>query len=191
MMFLICVVVVCVSLAAVANGQQAQPSPGAGELPTPSGTPEPQSAPNLLPESKALPAESPDLRLPSPSVLKPGETNAAQTEQRAVQLSPEEQLKNRVRLSGIRAIAMRNPRVIDLLREANGALTDVAKREFMRAYYHTLCTRMRSLDPGLNAAITDYERTEIRGLAQGPSHIEIVSRASQHRDRQRHVRRSE
>ena len=205
MQFLICVVVVCVSLAAVANGQQVQPSPGAppvapktAELPTPSGTPEPQSAPDLLPESKALPAESPDLRLPSPSVLKPAETNAAQTEQRAVQLSPEEQERNRVRLNEIRAVAMRNPRVIDLLKEANGALTDEAKREFMRAYYHTLCTvmrslctRMHSLDPGLTGAITDYERTEIRGLAQGPSHIAIVSRGPQHRDRLRHVRRSD
>ena len=198
MMFLICVVVVCVSLAAVANGQQAQPSPGAppvapetGELPTPSGTPEPQSAPNLLPESKALPAESPDLRLPSPSVLKPAETNAAQTEQRAVQLSPEEQLKNRVRLSGIRAIAMRNPRVIELLQEANSALTEEARRGFMRAYYHTLCTRMRYLEPGLTEAISDYERSEIRGLAQGPSHIVIVSRGSQHRDRLHHARRSD
>jgi hypothetical protein len=192
-------VVVCVSLAAaVAVGQQAQPSPGAppvapktAELPTPSGTPEPQSAPGLLPESKALPAESPDLRLPSPSVLKQAETNAAQTEQRAVQLSPEEQLKNRVRLSGIRAIAMRNPRVIELLQEANSALTEEAKRGFMRAYYHTLCTRMRYLEPGLTEAITDYERTEIRGLAQGPSHIAILSRGSQHRDRQRRTRRSE
>jgi hypothetical protein len=188
----ICVVVIGLSLAAIANGQQAQPSPGSppvapktAELPTPAGTPEPQSAPDLLPESKALPAEPPDLRLPSPSVLKPAETNAAQTEERTVQLSPEEQERNRVRLSEIRAIAMRNARVIDLLQEANGALTDVAKREFMRAYYHTLCTRMRGLDPGLNATITDYERTEIRGLAQGPSHIAIVSRGSPHRDRQR------
>jgi len=198
MKFRICVVVVCVSLAAVANGQQTQPSSGAppvasktAELPTPSGTPEPQSAPDLLPESKALPAESPDLRLPSPSVLKPAETNAAQTEQRAPQLSPEEQQKNRIRLSGIRAIAMRNPRVIDLLQEASSALTEEARRGFMRAYYHTLCTRMRYLEPGLTEAITDYERTEIHGLAQGPSHLAIVSRGSQHHDRQRHARRSD
>jgi uncharacterized heparinase superfamily protein len=86
---------------------------------------------------------------------------------------------------------MRNPRVIDLLQEASSALTEEARREFMRAYYHTLCSRMRYLEPGLTEAITDYERTEIRGLAQGPSHIAIVSRGSQHRDRQRHARRSD
>jgi hypothetical protein len=86
---------------------------------------------------------------------------------------------------------MRNPRVIALLQEANSALTDEARREFMRAYYYTLCTRMRRLQPGLTEAITDYERSEIRGLAQGPSHIVIASRGPQHRDRQRHARRSE
>ncbi|MBV8532297.1 MAG: hypothetical protein JO207_00675 [Verrucomicrobia bacterium] len=199
MKFPICMAVNGVLLAAVATGQQAQPGPVAppadpktAELPTPSGTPEPQSAPDLLPESGALPAEPPDLRLPSPSVLKPAETNAAQTEQMTVQLSPEEQQKNRIRLSEIRAIAMRNPRVINLLREANGALTDEARREFMRAYYHTLCTRMRMLEPGLTGAISDYERSEIRRLALGPSHLLIVmSRQPQHRDRQRHARRPE
>ena len=198
MKFPICVVVNGFLLAAVATGQEAQPSPGAppvawqmAEPPTPSGTPEPQSVPDLLPESTALPAGPRHLRLPWPSVLKPPETNAAQTEDTAVQLSPEEQIKNRIRLSEVRAIAMRNPRVIELLQEANGALTDEARREFMRAYYHALCTRMRRLESGLTEAITDYERSEIRGLAQGPSHIVIASRGSQHRDRQRHARRSE
>ena len=185
-------------LAAVATGQEAQPSPDTpfvasqtAEPPTPSGTPEPQSAPDLLPESTALPAATPDLRLPSPSVLKPLETSAAQTQQMAVQLSPAEQIRTRIRLSEIRAIAVRNPRVVELLQEANGALTDEARREFMRAYYHTLCTRMRSLQPGLTEAISDYERSEIRGLALGPSRTVVASRGSQHHDRQRHARRSE
>lgn len=185
-------------LAAVATGQEAQPSPGTpsvvwqtAEPPTPSGTPEPQSTPDLLPESTALPAGPPDLRLPSPSVLKPPETSAAQTPQTTVQLSPEEQIRTRIRLSEIRAIAVRNPRVIELLQEANSALTDEAKREFMRAYYHTLCIRMRKLQPGLTEAISDYERSEIRGLALGPSRMVVASRGSQHHDRQRHARRSE
>lgn len=37
------------------------------------------------------------------------------------QLSAGEQQKNRVRLSEIRAIAIRNRRAIEILREANGA----------------------------------------------------------------------
>ena len=181
-----------VLLAEAASAQQAQPSPPVPlpapktvELPTPSGTPEPQFRPDLLPESTALPAGPPDLRLPSPAA--PLGTKPVQTEHS--QLSAEEQQKNKVRLSEVRAIAMRSSRVIDLLHEANGALTDEARREFMRAYYHTLCNQMRKLEPGLTGAISDYEHVQIRQLAQGPSRIAIVSREPQHR--QRHTRRPE
>ncbi len=186
-------------LAEAASAQEAQPSPGTPlptpktvelptlsgtpEPPTPSGTPEPQLRPDLLPESTVLPAAPPDLRLPSPSVLEPSGTNAVQSERAFNQLSAEEQQKIRARLSEVRAVAMRNPRVIDLLHEANGALTDEAKREFMRAYYHTLCNQMRNLEPGLTAAIGDYERVQIRQLAQGASRIAIVAREPQHRRR--------
>jgi len=193
MTFLVRLVVSIVLTVEAASAQQAQPSPGApmpapktAELPTPSGTPEPQFRPDLLPESTALPAEPSDLRLPSPSG--PLGTNAAQTEHTVNQLSPEEQQKNRARLSEIRAIAMRSSRVIDLLNEANSALTDEARREFMRAYYHTLCTQMRKLEPGLTGAISDYEQVQIHQLAQGPSRIAIVSREPRHRDRQRRAR---
>ncbi len=191
MKFLVRLVMSIILLAEGASAQEAQPSPGTPqpapktvELPTPSGTPEPQFRPDLLPESTALPAEPPDLRLPSPSG--PLETNAAKTEHALNQLSAEEAQKNRVRLSAIRVIALRNPRVIELLHEANGALTDEARREFMRAYYHTLCNQMRKLEPGLTGAISDYEHVQIRRLAQGPSRIAIVSREPQHR--QRHAR---
>jgi hypothetical protein len=170
--------------ASAQEARQAQPSPSVPlpapinvELPTPSGTPEPQLRPDLLPESTALPAQPPDLRLPSPPP--PLGTNAEQTEHTVDQSSPEEQQKNKVRLSEIRAIALRNPRVIELLHEANGALTDEAKRMFMRAYYHTLCTQMRKLEPGLTAFISDYEHVQIRQLAQGASRIAIVSREPQ------------
>ena len=196
MKFLVRLMVNIVFLAWAASAQEPQPSPSVPlpspiiiELPTPSGTPEPQIRSDLLPESSALPAQPPDLRLPSPSP--PSGTNADPTEHAVDQLSAEEQQKNRVRLSEIRAIALRNPRVIEILHEANGALTDEAKRMFMRAYYHTLCTQMRKLEPGLTAVISDYEHVQIRQLAQGPSRLAIVLREPQHRDRQRHARRSE
>jgi hypothetical protein len=197
MKFVILVAMMILLLVGVAAAQQTQPSPAAptalktGEVPTPSGAPEPQTIPDLLPESAALPAAPPDLRLPSPSLPKPEGSNPTQTGEVLKTLSPAEQEKNRVRLIEIRAIAMRNPHVIDLLKEANGALTDEAKREFMRAYYHTLCVRMRNLDTSINETITAYERTEIRKLAVGPSRISIVSREVLHRDRQRHARRPE
>ena len=191
MTFLVRLVASIVLMVESASAQQAQPRPGAPfpatktvELPTPSGTPEPQFRPDLLPESTALPAEPSDLRLPSPSG--PLGTNTAQPERAVNQLSAEEQQKNRVRLSEIRVIAMRSSRVIDLLHEANSALTDEARREFMRAYYHTLCTQMRKLEPSLTGAISDYEHVQIRQLAQGPARIAIVS-LEPHR-RERHAR---
>ena len=198
MKFVLPVVVMIVCLAEVAAGQNSQPNPvlpsvapKTEEAPTPSGTPEPQAAPVLLPESNQLPAEPPDLRLPSPSILKPEGSNSTSPFPAAKQLSPEEQEKNRAKLVELRAVAMRNARVIDLLKEANGALTDEAKREFMRAYYHTLCTRMRELEPTLASTITEFERAEIRKLAAGPSRLSIVSRDLLHKERQRHARRSE
>jgi len=177
------VVVMIVLLAEVAAGQKAQPwpavppeTPKTEEAPTPSGTPEPQRAPDLLPNSNQLPAEPPNLRLPSPSMLKPEGSVSPENLGAVKQLSPEEQVKNEARLVELRAIAMRNPRAIDLLKEANSALSDEAKREFMRAYYHTLCTRMRNLEPRLGQAIHAFERQEIKKLAAGPSRISIVYR---------------
>ena len=191
-------VIMFILLVEVAAGQKTQPEPAVslssdktGEVPTPSGTPEPQGASDLLPESNQLPAPPPDLRLPSPSILKIERPNSAQNLDAAKQLSPEEQAQNKARLAELRATAMRNPRVIDLLKDADGALTDEAKREFMRAYYHTLCLQMRHLQPSLDQTITAFERAEIRKLAAGPSHLSIVSHDLPRRERQRRSQRSE
>jgi hypothetical protein len=198
MRFVIAALMMIALLAAVAAAQQSQPlptpyavAPETDDIPTPSGAPEPQAVPDLLPESTKLPAAPPDLRLPSPSVLKVEGSDSIQGKQAPKPLSPAEQEKNKARLVELRAIAVRNPRVIDLLKEAKGALTDEAKREFMRAYYHTLCTRMRNYDASLDETITAYERAEIQKLALGPSRISITSRGMQHRERQRHTPRPE
>src|SRR6202795_4016170 len=102
MKVLLTVVVTNVLLAGYATAQTPPPDPqGSSALPkteeaaTPSGTPEPQVAPDLLPESNQLPAEPPDLRLPSPSVLKIGSPNDTPTVRAVEQISPEEQEKNR------------------------------------------------------------------------------------------------
>jgi hypothetical protein len=197
MKLLIPVVGMIVPLAEFAAGQRAQPGPtpssiaaDAEEVPTPSGTPEPQDAPTLLPESNRLPVDPPNLRLPSPLTVNQDSSDSASNPGAVKQPTPEEQEKNKARLAEVRAIAIRNPRAVALLSEANAALSDEAKREFMRAYYHTLCTRMRNLEPGLGPTITAFERAEIRKLALGPSRISIVSRDSLHRERQRRVRPS-
>jgi hypothetical protein len=163
-------------------GQSGGPAPtplplgsAAEEIPTPSGTPQPQATPLLLPGSDQLPVAPPilgPLQPPAPSL--PGAISNSNPHP-IKQLSPEERARNQARLAEIRAIAMRNSRAVDLLKEANGALTDEAKREFMRAYYHTVCTRMRELDPGIGQTISEFERSEIRTLAAGPSHLSIVA----------------
>jgi hypothetical protein len=165
-----------------ASAQQPQASPDDGQqatLPAAPETPEPQGAPALLPDSTALPAPPPDLRLPAPNNLLTPEAGPRGASAPKVQLSPEEQAKIRARLSGLRAFAERTPRATYLLKLADGALTDEAKREFMRAYEHTICVEMRRLDPDIGQAINDYEQTQIRHLALGPSRLVVASRRSQ------------
>jgi hypothetical protein len=182
MKFVIPLALMIISLVVeVSPGQNAKPdptglpaAPKTEEVPTPSGAPEPQTVPALLPGSNQLPAEPPDLRLPLPSILKPEGTDSPQNPPATRQLSPEEEKKNMARMAEIRAIAMDNARVLDLLEEAKSALTDEARREFMRAYYHTLCTRMRRLEPNLGESISAFERAEIRKLAVGSSRIAIT-----------------
>jgi hypothetical protein len=157
-------------------------------LPAVAGAPAPQAAPELLPDSTILPAAPPDLRLPSPINLLTPEAGPRNLPAAKRQLSPVEQAKIQVRLSELRAAAERTPRAANLLKLAAGALSDEARREFMRAYQHTVCTEMRRLDPRLLEAIDDYERAQIRHLAQGPSRLVVVSRRSQRGDRQRRAR---
>jgi hypothetical protein len=198
MKLVIPVALMVVLLASIAAGQRAPPDSSTSstavkteEVPTPSGTPEPQGAPDLLPGSNQLPADPPNLRLPSPSMLQPAGSDPALNPAPVKQLSPEEQARNKARVAELKTIAMRNPRAIELLNEANGALSDEAKREFMRAYYHTLSNRMRNLEPSLGQAIAAFERAEIRKLAAGPSRISLVSREVLHKERQRRARPGE
>jgi hypothetical protein len=172
----------------------AQEQPGStvkekqAELPAASGTPEPQIAPELLPESTILPAAPPDLRLPAPIGPLPAEGSLRQAPVPKVHLSPEEEARIRVRLSALRAAAERTSRAVYLLKLADGALSDEAKREFMRAYDHTICMEMRRLDPKITEAINEYERSQIRGLAQGPSRLVLASHRPQRIDRRHRIR---
>jgi len=198
MKFVIPLALLVILLIEVASGQKAETDPvalpGASkieEVPTPSGAPEPQTVPALLPGSNQLPAEPPELRLPLPSILKPEGSDSPQNPPGTRQLSPEEEKRNRARMVEIRAIAMGNTRVLDLLEEAKSALTDEARREFMRAYYHTLCTQMRRLEPSLGESISAFERAEIQKLAGGSSHLAIRSRDVAHKERTRRTRQSE
>ena len=181
--------IVLVTVYAVAQQPQASPNDEKQTaLPAVSGTPEPQRAPELLPESTALPATPPQMRLPVPVDLLNPESATRGAPAPKAQLSPAELAKMQPRLLELRVVAERMPRATYLLKLADGALTDEAKREFMRAYHHTVCTEMRRLDPRISEAISDYERAQIQRLAQGPSRLVVVSRRSQRSDRQHRIR---
>jgi len=180
---------VLVTVSAVAQQPQASPNDEKQTaLPAVSGTPEPQRAPELLPDSTALPATPPQMRLPVPVDLLNPESATRGAPAPKAQLSPAELAKMQARLLELRVVAERMPRATYLLKLANGALIDEAKREFMRAYHHTVCTEMRRLDPRISEAISDYERAQIQRLAQGPSRLVVVSRRSQRSDRQHRIR---
>jgi hypothetical protein len=174
-----------------ALAQQPQASPNdekQAALPAASGSPEPQAAPELLPDSTTLPAAPAELRLPAPINLLNPESATRGAPAPKVQLSPVELAKMQARLVELRVVAERMPRAVYLLKLANGAMTDEAKREFMRAYHYTVCTEMRRLDPRISPAINDYERTQIRRLAQGPSRLVVVSRKFLRGDRQHRIK---
>jgi hypothetical protein len=138
-------------------------------LPAPNGNPEPQASPDLLPEVNA-PPRGPQFDLP-PDFL-PGilpdflETLPPPDE---IWVSPEQIAKNRQRLHQIKEEAMQGSRAATLLHLSQNALTDEARRTFMRAYYHTVSNEMRRLEPGLRQEITVYEREQIGSLALGRS----------------------
>lgn len=181
--------IVLVTVCAVAQQPQASPNDEKQTpLPAGSGAPDPQGAPELLPDSTALPAPPPEIRLPAPvDLLNPAAATRGAPAPK-VQLSPAELAKMQARLLELRVVAERMPRETYLLKLADGALTDEAKREFMRAYHHTVCTEMRRLDPRISQAIDEYERAQIRRLAQGPSRLVVTSRRPQRSDRQHRIK---
>jgi hypothetical protein len=123
-------------------------------LPVAGGSPEAQGGPELLPEATELPTHLPLLPFPG------GKSEPLSTPP----VSAEQMRENAKRLEQARAIAMRSPRVIYLLEQARSALDIEARRNYLRAYYTAICTRMRRLDPGLAGTIADFEKMHIRQI---------------------------
>jgi hypothetical protein len=173
------IVLLGVPLIAVATvlAQEAEPTPAAtvpqttatptelkGQTPNPSPTPETQEPPQLLPESKTLPAQPDqtalprDLIPPGPKPLIPGSVpNPASAEQVE---------KDKVRFRQLRTIAVRDPYAIYLLRRARLERTDEMKREYLRVYYISMCDQMRRLEPRLKLMIDIFENVNVVRLSQ-------------------------
>ena len=163
---------------AVASAQNAQPSPTeslpkstpqpqeeASPAPTPSPTPESQGVPELLPESKTLPVQPPETPLP-PDLIPEGTKSKPPGLPAPNPASAEQREKDKVLFRRIRTIAQRNPFAIYLLRRAMLEKTDEGEREYLRAYYTTMCDQMRKLEPRLKPVIDAFEIGNIARLSQ-------------------------
>jgi hypothetical protein len=171
--------------ALILHAQEPTPSPTRGRIPMrphhddsgmPQGAQQPQNVPELLPKSDALPGTGAGAfdPIPNASVTDPI-PNASAT---PTPISPEEQKRNEARFAEIRSSAMRSARPIFLLEQSRSALTDEARRNFLRAYYYSVCTEMRRMEPGLRPMINAFERDQIRALAKGPSPLVTIAHRS-------------
>ena len=165
-------------IVAVASAQNAQPSPTesapqptptpreeASPAPTASPAPEPQGVPELLPESKTLPVQPPETPLP-PDLIPQGTKPRPPGLPAPNPASAEQREKDKVLFRQIRTIAQRNPFAIYLLRRATHEKTDEGKREYLRAYYTTICDQMRKLEPRLKPVIDPFEIGNVARLSQ-------------------------
>jgi hypothetical protein len=112
----------------------------------------------LLPASGALPNPTPNL---TPPIYSPLQTKNTVVSTSSVKppLRPKAKAESKTqkRFEEVRSIAMRNPRVVNLLKRADRASTSSARRNLMRAYYLAVCARMRLLEPGLKNSINAYQ----------------------------------
>jgi hypothetical protein len=138
-------------------------------LPTPEIVPS-NPGPGLLPESGELPAGRP--------TETPATTSTTGTSRGQVP-------KKEGRFEEIRSLAMSNPRAAYLLKRARSSSSAVARRTYLRAYYLSIGSRMRKLDPNLKSSINAYEETKIhevsaagRSSARGSSHRSRLRRTA-------------
>jgi hypothetical protein len=161
---------------AVASAQNAQPSPTESlpqptptpqeeASPAPTASPAPQGVPELLPESKTLPVQPPQTPLP-PDLIPEGTKPKPPGLPAPNPASAEQQEKDKVRFRQIRTIARRNPFAIYLLGRAMLEKTSEGEREYMRAYYTTMCDQMRKLEPRLKPVIDAFENLNVGRLSQ-------------------------
>jgi hypothetical protein len=175
-------VVASICCAVILQGQEPTPSSTASRIPLrshhddpgmPEGAQQPQNIPELLPKSDALPGTGAGAFDPVPNPVPNVSATPTPTP-----ISPEQQKRNETRLAEIRNSAMRSARPIYLLEQSQKALTDEARRNFLRAYYYSVCAEMRRMEPDLKAMINAFEQEQIRALAKGRSPLVTVAHRS-------------
>jgi hypothetical protein len=173
--------------ALILQAQEPTPSPTARRLPLrphyddsgmPEGAQQQQNVPELLPKSDALPGTGAAAFDPIPNASAGAFDPIPNASATPTPISPEEQKRNEARFAEIRSSAMRGARPIFLLEESRSALTDEARKNFLRAYYYSVCAEMRRMEPGLKQMINMFEQEQIHSLAKGRSPLVTVAHRS-------------
>jgi hypothetical protein len=134
------------------------------ESPLPDGTPQEQPPTVLLPEPNFLPPP-------------PAQTPGNETPYTMASAEPKHTPQDESRFREIKDNAMGSARANYLLKEAKGALSTEARKNFLRAYYYTVCAQMRRLDPTLRPMIQAYQEEEIQKIAAEGSGAHAKSKA--------------
>jgi hypothetical protein len=163
---------------------------------SPSPSPSPAPAVGLQVIESALPQgtpqeQAPTVLLPEPNFLPPPpQTTGSETVLTMASAEGKRTPQDESRFKEITDSAMGSTRASYLLKEAKGALSTEARKNFLRAYYYTICAQMRRLDPNLKPMIQAYESEEIQKIAaeggsshggkakSGRAHGGLVSRGS-------------
>jgi hypothetical protein len=155
----ICLAVPSSALEPSRSSQRVSMTPLAPALPQ--SDPTNPGAPDLLPESSALPSRK-DSEIQT-KVTRTNRLRSAKGKQEA--LSKHSSEKARKHFGKIRSLAMQSPHAEYLLERARHASTRAAKRKYLRRYNAAVRARMRSLDPDLRVSTIDLDRSS--GIDRG------------------------
>jgi hypothetical protein len=173
----------------MADEPESDTSPSSSPSPTPAMAPQviesalPEGTPQEQPPTVLLPEPN---FLPPPPAQTPGNETVLTMASGEVRRAPQDELH----FKEIKDAAMGSSRANYLMKEAKGALSTEARKNFLRAYYYTVCAQMRRLDPNLKPMIQAYESEEIQKIAAvggsnhtgktkgGHTHVGLVSRVS-------------
>jgi hypothetical protein len=156
---------------------------------SPSPLPSPAAAPATMAEEieSALPdgtpqEQPPTVLLPEPNFLPPppAQTPGNEAAYTLASAEPKHTPQDDSRFKEIKDTAMGSSRANYLLKEAKAALSTEARKNFMRAYYYTVCAQMRRLDPNLRPMIQAYESEEIQKIAAEGGGAHAKSKAHAH-----------
>ena len=156
---------------------------------SPSPSPSPVAAPATMTEEieSALPdgtpqEQPPTVLLPEPNFLPPPppQTPGNETPFTMASAEPKHTPEDESRFKEIKDSAMGSARANYLMKEAKGALSAEARKNFLRAYYYTVCSQMRRLDPTLRPMIQAYEAEEIQKIAAEGGSAHAKSKAHGH-----------